>query len=635
MAFKIKPILTPRQLRRAKWTTGMASLILCSLGLLAKFSNAADDEPQIKWNNDDWYSMDVSEFERGRIVYFSKNQEVCLSSLLIPGVATLSRGFLAIAYGLCLVYLFLGISIVAEIFMESIEKITSKTVILDIEDSEGNLRQRKALFWNATVANLTLMALGSSAPEILLAVLETCTNLGQCPGELGASTIVGSAAFNLLVISGISIYAVSPEQDADTEDRDETLPVGIKKIYDMRVFAITCTSSIWAYVWLWIVLLDQMVEVWEAVLTLVFFMILIVLAYGADRFTAKQAESEEAAGEADDNKPVIEYSAYQIYKDLLIEQKGGAPQDKESVEKRDKMKRFLKQTMKTDQIDKVSLDELKKVVEGEGMISRIKYRKQVNNMMTGKRPVIAKYEKMKLEHAHADQLDENVKNEFFGFQCLHYSVSESSGKLTIAVVNKKRKAGVVRACTIDGDAKANEDYKPFDGVIEFGNGEDTKTFDVIINDDDNWEPDEDFFVQLYDPNSNEELVGQDTKTRVTIIDDDKPGQICFENTKGIKVAPTEEQCEVKVIRKNGSDGRVTVDYETVQLGHQEHVAQAGKHYEECRGQLVFGNQETEKSVWVKILPNSNEDDDEYSDNAFGLQLKNVHPEGAKLSKKSL
>jgi len=403
----------------------------------------------------------------------------------------------------------------------------------------------------------------------------------------------------------------------------------------MRVFAITCTSSLWAYIWLWIVLLDQMVEVWEGVLTLVFFMILIVLAYGADRFTAQKAAAEEGNQE-EEIKPIIEYSAYQIYKDLLIEQKGGAPQDKDSVEKRDKMKRFLKQTMKTDQIDKVSLDELKKVVEGEGMISRIKYRKQVGNMMTGKRPVIAKFEKMKLEHAHADQLDENVKNEFFGFQCLHYSVSESSGKLTIAVNNKKRTAGVVRACTIDGDAKAGEDYNAFDGNLEFANGESTKTFDVVINDDDNWEPDEDFFVQLYDPNSNEELVGQDTKTRVTIIDDDKPGQICFENTKGIKVAPTEETCEIKVIRKNGSDGRVTVDYETVQLGHQEHVAQAGKHFEECRGQLVFENQETEKSVWVKILAtNGDEGDDEYSDNAFGFQLKNVHPEGAKLSKKSL
>lgn len=125
------------------------------------------------------------------------------------------------------------------------------------------------------------MALGSSAPEILLAVLETCTNLGKCPGELGASTIVGSASFNLLVISAISIYAVSPEND-NNEDRDEEMPVGTKRIYDMRVFAITCTSSLWAYIWLWIVLLDQQVYIWEGVLTLAFFFVLIVLAYGAD-----------------------------------------------------------------------------------------------------------------------------------------------------------------------------------------------------------------------------------------------------------------------------------------------------------------------------------------------------------------
>lgn len=99
------------------------------------------------------------------------------------------------------------------------------------------------------------MALGSSAPEILLAVLETCGNLGACPGELGASTIVGSAAFNLLVISAISIYAVAPENDTN-EDRDEEMPIGVKRIYDMRVFAITCTSSLFAYIWLWICLLD-------------------------------------------------------------------------------------------------------------------------------------------------------------------------------------------------------------------------------------------------------------------------------------------------------------------------------------------------------------------------------------------
>ena len=174
---------------------------------------------------------------------------------MIPGIATLNRGFLAFAYGFALIYLFLGIAIVAEIFMEAIEMITSKRVIVNVKQGEGNIIQKKVHFWNATVANLTLMALGSSAPEILLAVLETVTRLGKCPGELGASTIVGSASFNLLVISGLSIYAISPETDTN-DDRDEEMPIGVKRIKDMRVFAITCTSSLWAYIWVWICLMD-------------------------------------------------------------------------------------------------------------------------------------------------------------------------------------------------------------------------------------------------------------------------------------------------------------------------------------------------------------------------------------------
>lgn len=111
------------------------------------------------------------------------------------------------------------------------------------------------LLWNATVTNLTLMALGSSAPEIILALYETLMNLDQCPGELGASTIVGSAAFNLLVISGLSIYAVNEDNDDDPE-KDESIPKGVKKIYDMGVLSITATSSIYACIWMFIVLLD-------------------------------------------------------------------------------------------------------------------------------------------------------------------------------------------------------------------------------------------------------------------------------------------------------------------------------------------------------------------------------------------
>jgi len=110
---------------------------------------------------------------------------------------------------------------------------------------------------------------------------------GNCPGELGASTIVGSAAFNLLVISGLSILAVSKENDTDPR-RDQDCDVGVKKINDLGVFGIISIFSIFAYIWLWYVLMDQNVETWEAIVTFALFWILVLLCYGADRYKASK-----------------------------------------------------------------------------------------------------------------------------------------------------------------------------------------------------------------------------------------------------------------------------------------------------------------------------------------------------------
>jgi len=131
------------------------------------------------------------------------------------------------------------------------------------------------------------MALGSSAPEILLSVIETVKNLGGCPGELGPSTIVGSAAFNLLVISAVSVYAVNETND-NSEDRDTTMPKGIKKINDMGVFTITAVSSVLSYVWMFYVLSDQEVTVVEAWVTFLLFFVLIILSYLADQYKSRQ-----------------------------------------------------------------------------------------------------------------------------------------------------------------------------------------------------------------------------------------------------------------------------------------------------------------------------------------------------------
>lgn len=135
-------------------------------------------------------------------------------------------------------YLFFGIALISDLFMEAIEVITSTVVRKEVDDGAGNKFFIEIPVWNATIANLSLMALGSSAPEILLSVVETMGKLGEPAGELGPSTIVGSAAFNLLFISAVCIPAV-----------DEP-----KKINDMGVFITTAIFSLFAYIWLYICL---------------------------------------------------------------------------------------------------------------------------------------------------------------------------------------------------------------------------------------------------------------------------------------------------------------------------------------------------------------------------------------------
>lgn len=64
----------------------------------------------------------------------------------------------------------------------------------------------------------------------------------------------------------------------------------VKKINDLGVFIVTSVSATWAYVWFFLVLgviSPGEVEMWEAFLTVGFFLILLILAYIADRRNAR------------------------------------------------------------------------------------------------------------------------------------------------------------------------------------------------------------------------------------------------------------------------------------------------------------------------------------------------------------
>lgn len=66
----------------------------------------------------------------------------------------------------------------------------------------------RSLCRNPTVATLTLLALGSSGPEILLSITEAVTSLGEPAPELGLATITGSAIFNLMMIPAVCSLAL-------------------------------------------------------------------------------------------------------------------------------------------------------------------------------------------------------------------------------------------------------------------------------------------------------------------------------------------------------------------------------------------------------------------------------------------
>jgi solute carrier family 8 (sodium/calcium exchanger) len=125
------------------------------------------------WKGDTYELFDQIDFDLGSITEYSNKAEFCHSYMLLPGIPLLNNLTLSIGYLFCLIYLFLGIAIVSDIFMGAIEVITSKTKTVEYLDNEGNKQSVQVTVWNPTIANLTLMALGSSAPEILLSVIET------------------------------------------------------------------------------------------------------------------------------------------------------------------------------------------------------------------------------------------------------------------------------------------------------------------------------------------------------------------------------------------------------------------------------------------------------------------------------
>nr|XP_020644189.1 sodium/calcium exchanger 3 isoform X4 [Pogona vitticeps] len=527
-----------------------------------------------------------------------------------------------IVYFVAMIYMFLGVSIIADRFMASIEVITSQEKTITIKKPNGETTTTTIREWNETVSNLTLMALGSSAPEILLSLIEVCGH-GFVAGDLGPSTIVGSAAFNMFIIIAICVYVIP---DGET-----------RKIKHLRVFFVTAAWSIFAYIWLYMILAvfsPGVVQVWEGLLTLVFFPVCVILAWIADRrlffnkYVHKKYRTNKHRGiiiETEGDHPKGIEMDGKMMNSHFLDGHLMPMEGKEVDESRKEMIRILKD-LKQKHPEK-DLDQLVEMANYYALShqqkSRAFYRIQATRMMTGAGNILKKHaaEQAKrstsLHEVRPEEPEEFISKVYFdpcSYQCL-----ENCGAVLLTVVRKGgdvSKTVYVDYKTEDGSANAGADYEFTEGTVVLKSGETQKEFSIGIIDDDIFEEDEHFFVRLSNlrvveaeeppPELNnlpypKAMLASPCVATVTILDDDHAGIFTFE-CDVMHVSESIGVMEVKVLRTSGARGTVIVPYRTV-----EGTAKGGgEDFEDAYGELEFKNDETVKTIRVKII-----DEEEY------------------------
>mmetsp|Transcript_46280 Transcript_46280/g.110123 ORF Transcript_46280/g.110123 Transcript_46280/m.110123 type:complete len:869 (+) Transcript_46280:185-2791(+) len=480
-------------------------------------------------------------------------------------------------YLLGLLWTFLAVAIVSDVFMGAIEKIVSKKKRL-LNKKTG--KYFTYIVWNSTIANLTLMALGSSAPEILLGVIEVAGNEFYA-GDLGPSTIVGSAAFNLFCISAVCVAA---------------FPTGeIRFIKDLSVFGVTACFSVFAYLWLWCIVSlssKNVIDMWESVVTLIFFPILVGLAFVADKGYLQVTKPK---------KPHLVADIHDLSKEELAE---------------------IDAQIKHEHKERLTDEQIAKIIESKlhAPKSRAAYRVSAIRNMTGAHKVHRAHSK---EHHHVDPakvmpIDDTKPPEeptatpmvmvAVQFVSKSHVVMESDGKVHVPIeliVHPETTLKGTVSVTVksrDGNAKAGDDFTAVDEVLTFNPGEFEKSIVVEILDDEGQEKDEEFYVDLHSVqySGNDEVdvhLGEVTSTSVLILDDDGPGTVMFEKEElTIQEGLEDMVVDILVQRKGGFGKGVSCKYMT-----EDDTALAERDYNHVEGEVTFDQGQVYFKIPITIL----------------------------------
>eukprot|EP00928_Gymnodinium_smaydae_P039547 TRINITY_DN26994_c0_g2_i1.p1 TRINITY_DN26994_c0_g2~~TRINITY_DN26994_c0_g2_i1.p1 ORF type:complete len:827 (+),score=195.25 TRINITY_DN26994_c0_g2_i1:138-2618(+) len=466
------------------------------------------------------------------------------------------NGLRVVLYMVGLFWTFLGVNIVADIFMAAIEAITSRKKVVT---RAGRADKVTVKVWNDTVANLTLMALGSSAPEILLGCIEIIAN-DYYVGDLGPSTIVGSAAFNLLIISAVCVMVIPPGEG--------------RLIKEVPVFVITAFFSMFSYLWLVIILVaitPNVVDITEAVLTFLFFPIMVILAFLADKG----------------------------YFPCL----GGSRSKEEGEE---------------EEVQKVSYAQRR----AENMQKILHRRASVNSADQKPPDVMIEFDSGCFEISPADKAAKLYISRIGSMQCKARVLYATESASAVAGTHFEEKSGEIVFEV--GQAQAEIEIALLEAGKEVANMPTGENGEVQ-------EPE--FLVKLSTPevvhippeesgHPSNIMLGEIQETTVKLVrSHGKPGQIAFAKSHVDVPAPHHETLyECQVLRIGGTEGVISCKFKTEKV-----TSVPDRDYKETSGTLEFHNGQSEAYIKVEILKKETY---EHSDQ-FRLILE--EPEGCELA----
>jgi solute carrier family 8 (sodium/calcium exchanger) len=473
------------------------------------------------------------------------------------------------------------------------------------------------------------MSFGASIVDTLSRRLGASSCSGQLICEVGGEGFVGMPWFGdgeqelwrpfraLLYLMGLGWCFMGVNMAADAfmgaiEGGE------VRYIQQTKVYYVTASWSILAYFWLIVVLLiwsPHVVEPIEGVITFMFFPMLIVFAYAADRGAFSRTAADDGDGSrivaAELTKEELAELTHQvrtIHGDVKEEQliriincecqepTSRAKYRAAAIRNMTAGKKVTVSDANTERVARESMREREAGGVGKAKSVRSSAARRSTNRRASRglkvMPIISDD-----EETEQDLVDECV----IEFDCKKYAVLENAGYRKV-IVNRHGcldQTATVAYKTVEGTAKATNDFTHTEGTLTFRPGEMVQSFKVFIVDDTAFEDDEEFYVELSNPTVEgglEAKIGMNNHMTIVIIDDDDPGVMSFEQ----EIITIQEDVEDKTVelivkRADGSTGKVSVQYKT-----EDASAKAGRDFEAQSGELVFEEGENAKAIRLLV-----------------------------------